>query len=261
MLQEGECNLLRIQSSFPLLLQFSGIFLNICLFIYRTSSLDKKRYIWSTSTTLLLFHVAVYVTLLGMMILICFHSFSDLCTSVWVCIFVTLLNWLVNGVSLHYSILPKHDLALYFQVYGSMAEVILILYIGMHVLLEADMLEWWYWPVLLGVALWCFLCNIGFLTLLYGGRSRSSSTGSALSGYSLLAEAHICDDDANDRRHALSEEKISLSVFFFWFNDVLQVGNLGSLMFDDLPELPKTMSGWLMYMLALLPCLDFDMKS
>lgn len=241
----GECSLLRIQTSFPLLLQCAGIALSVGLFVYRTSTLDQKRHLWSTSTTLLLFHVALYVTLLGMMILICFHAFSELCTPVWTCLAVTLLNWVVNGASLHYSILPKNDLGVYLQVFSSLVEVIFILYIGMHVLLEAGVLYWWYWPVLLGVALWCFLCNIGFLTLLYGGKSRSSGTGSEVQRYSLLSEAHLSDivEDDDVSGVMVSEESISLSVFFYWFTDVLRVGNSGSLVIDDLPALPPTMSG------------------
>jgi hypothetical protein len=254
MLEKGECSLLRIQTSFPLLLQFSGILLSVALFVYRTSNLERKRYLWSTSTSLLLFHVVLYITFLGMLLLICFHAVTKLCTPEWACILLTLLNWIVNGASLHFSILPKFDMGVYMQVMSSVAEVIFVLYTCMHVLLEAEVVVWWYWPVLLGVIFWCFLCNIGFLTLLYGGKARSSSTGSALQTYALLEDMHGEQGHGSGVEPEITEEFISLSVCFFWFTEVLQVGHLGSMTIDDLPSLPISMTG----MSLLLTCFWTD---
>ena len=246
MLAKGECSLLQIQTSFPLLLQFLGIILSVALFVYRTSSFDKKRYIASTSTWLLLCHVTLYITFLGLLLLICFHVVAELCAPQWTCLLLTLLNWCVNGVSLYYSILPKFDIGVHMQVGSSVAEVVYILYTAMRVLLEADTVVWWYWPILLGSIVWCFLCNIGFLALLYGGPSRSSSTGSEVGAYALLAEMHGEKEEQEqgiDNCHCPSEEFLSLSITFSWFTKVLRVGQLGTLTIDELPVLPASMTG------------------
>lgn len=249
MLQKGECSLLQIQTSFPLLLQFTGILLSVALFVYRTSNFDRKRYISSTSTSLLLFHVSLYFTFLGLLLLICFHVVTELCTPQWTCLLLTLLNWFVNGVSLYHSILPKFDIGVYMQVSSSLAEVVFILYTAMRVLLEADSVEWWYWPVLLGVIMWCFLCNIGFLALLYGGSSRSSSTGSELGNYALLADIHGEQEqeqkltEGDGKCDSPSEDFLALSMSFSWFTKVLKVGHSGTLTIEDLPTLPASMTG------------------
>jgi hypothetical protein len=161
-----------------------------------------------------------------------------------------MFNWLVNAASLHYSILPKFGLGVYCQVASSLAEVIFVLYTGMHVLFEAEIVEWWYWPVLLGAVLWCFLSNTGFSILLYGGSSRSSSTGSDLQRYSLLEDMHGERDSMSTLE--MTEEHISLSVFFLWFSEVLEVGSLGALSIEDLPPLPSSMGG--MYMHVFQHC-------
>lgn len=225
--------------------------MSVALFVYRTSDLEKKRYIWSTSTSLLLFHVALYVTLLGLLLLICFQTITDLCASEWTCVLLTLLNWIVNGASLHYAILPKFALGVYLQVLIALIEVVFVLYTTLQVLFEADVIEWWYWPILLGVVLWCFLCNIGFVSLLYGGRPRSSSTGSDLASYALLSdEPRLAGAEA--RNVGITEGSISLSVAFLWFTEVLQVGNLGSMTIDDLPALPTSMTCTVLFILLLL---------
>lgn len=258
MLEKGECSLLQIQASFPLLLQFCGIFLSVALFVYRTSSWERKRFVSSTSTSLLISHIVLYVTFLGVLLLICLDVVDELCPPLVVCLLLTLSNWVLNGASLYYSILPKFDIGVYMQIECSLAEVIFVLYTAMHVLLEAETVKWWYWPVLLGVIMWCFLCNIGFLVLLYGGASRSSSTGSDRGSYALLADIHGEQERVQESgTEAPSEDFLALGVTFSWFTKVLHVGYLGTMTIEDLPALPTSMTceDFIFYAHSLLSCI------
>ena len=237
MLEEGGCSLLELKSNFPVLCQFGGIVLSIALFVYRTSDLNNKVYVKSSSISLLLIHITCYVSFLCLLFITCFHAVHKLCTTEWTCILATTLNWTVHAFSLYYNILPKHDIASHLQLVCSLTEIIFISYTSVHVLWEATHVDWWYWPVLLGVFLWSFLCNIGFLAVLYGGKYRNDG----IATYNLLSEQYGEKD--SEMVMELSEEDISLSICFFWFTEILKIGNRDSLSIEDLPSLPTTLKG------------------
>jgi hypothetical protein len=229
--------------SVPALCALLSLVLNTIQFFLRHSSscrcctAEKKPRKSLTISWVWLANVIIYILLLSGLSWIIYRE--KLCRAVVLFLLLLSLNWILNLFSLYMNQISKNQFAIACQCLASILELVTVTWLVV-VSLTANTIHnvpFYYWAIFVGSVLWGYLCNLLWLNSLYALRQTQSQYQSLLS-----------DEDSDLIHHEpqeiVSAEEINLlwSMFFFWFTPVLTVGSGNAIEWDDLTELPDSMS-------------------
>lgn len=222
--------------SAPSLCALLSIILNIlqflqrhgCCFISKRSSRKSLLISW-----IWLINLVIYIILLSGLSWIIYRE--KLCRPVVLFILLLSLNWILNLCSLSQNQISKNQIAITFQVLASVLELISITWLVV-VSLTIETIPWYYWLISIGSVVWGYLCNLLWLNSLYVLRQ------SQLPYESLLHDDdHVSSQDGEEMISS-QEANIIQSMFYFWFTPVLNAGSGNAIEWDDLAELPESMT-------------------
>jgi hypothetical protein len=222
--------------SVPALCALLSLILNSLQFIQRHWCCSQARQ-KALSISLIWFgNVVIYILLLSGLSWIIYRE--KLCRVVVVFILLLSLNWILNLFSLYRNHISKNSIAIAFQVLASLLELVTITWLVI-VSLTTDKIDHfpiYYWLILLGSALWGYLCNFLWLNSLYALRQSQSH-------YQTLLSDDETNSLLNDSQERISSEEAAIvhSVLYRWFTSVLIVGSGGAIEWCDLTELPESM--------------------